>query len=464
MKTCSDPPLALPLSFCKPVLLDFGGGDLSSDAGWAPLALADRRHRLVERLSKAIHDGRDPNRVDHSLLSLLRERVYLIAQGYADANDANTLRRDPLLQLAVGKEPGGDPLAGQSTLSRLENAVTAADLARCGAVLLTLFLERCAAVGTPQEIVVDFDPFEDPAHGCQQGVLFNGHYDSHCYLPLYLCGSIDGGRQYVLGALLRPGTAAATDGARGLLKRVVGALRARFPQVRIIVRGDAGFGVARMIRACRRLQVDYCFGLGRNHRLDALSERGQMRAALGYTLRQRAGNAKPYRVFREFSYQAGTWQHAERVINKTEVTTGPGRPKLNPRFIVTSLRKDAGWTRRRVYAFYCGRGDPENRIKEFKSDIDAGRLSCHAFPANQFRLLLHAAAYALYQTVQDTLAAVAPATEWATAQVSTLRARLFKVAARVVVRCRVVRVHLPSSYPWQVLWRKLVLALVMGPT
>jgi len=452
--------VAVPLLPGKPVHVDFDGGDLSSDAGLLPLALADQQLRLTERLAGAIEDQRDAGKVVHSVEDQIRERVFLIAQGYADANDANSLRSDPVLKLAVGKEPSDGPLAGQSTLSRFENAVTQRDLTRCGAVLLELFLERCAQAGAPQRIVLDFDPFEDPAHGSQQGVLFNGYYDAHCYLPLYLCGSIDGGRQYVLGALLRHGRAAATDGARGLLKVVVDVLRARYPQVQIIVRGDAGFGVARMIWTCRRLQVDFCFGLRRNERLDALSERVQLRAALGYTLRRRRGAQKePYRAYGEFTYQARSWKQPERVVNKTEVTTGPGCPKLNPRFMTASLRREEGWTPRRLHRFYCGRGNPENRIKEYMLDLEADRLSCHSFLANQFRLVLHAAAYALYQAVQDVLAAVAPKTEWATAQVGTIRERLFKVAARVTERCRVVRVQLPSSFGWQPLWRKLLGAL-----
>ena len=451
----SQTPLPLPLLPRREVHLDFDGGDLSSDAGLLPLALADQRLRLTERCAAALADPREPRKVTHSLLTLLRERIYLIAQGYADANDAQRMRHDPLLKLAVGQTPSAPPLASQATLSRFENWVTPQEMERLARVLLAVFLERCGA--NPQQIVLDFDPFEDPCHGQQQRSLFNGHYRSYCYLPLYLCGSIDGGRQYVLGALLRDGLAAPTKGARYLLEQVVWALREKYPEVEIIVRGDGGFGVPKMINACHRLKVKFCFGKPQNRRLHALSERFQVRSALGWTLRKRreGRDAKPYRVYGEFRYAAKEWRQAERLIVKSEVTLG----ELNPRFVVTSLRAEDGWSPKRVYQFYCGRGDPENRIKEFKEDLEAGRLSCETFAANQFRLLLHVAAYVLYQTVQDALAAVAQATEWGRAQVGTIRVQLFKVAARVLERCRRVRVQLPTSYVWQRLWRKLLGAL-----
>jgi hypothetical protein len=451
----SPDPVALPLLPGKAVHLDFDGGELSSEAGLVPLALADQRLRLTERLAAALVDRREPAKVEHSLLDLLRERIYLIAQGYADANDATTLRHDPLLKVALGKSPQGPPLGSQPTLSRFENAVTVRDVERAARVLLDLFLERCGPA--PRQIVLDFDPFVDPAHGQQQGVLFHGHYDCHCYLPLYLCGSSDGGRQYVIGVLLRNGRASPVKGARYVLQQVVWALRQRFPKVQIIVRGDGGFGVPKMLNTCHALGVDYCFGKPQNKRLHALTEHCQLRAALGYTLRKRRQGrlAKPFRVYGECRYQARTWKREERVIVKAEVTQGT----LNPRFVVTSLQRADGWTAKRVYAFYCARGEPENRIKEFKRDLEGDRLSCETFLANQFRLVLHTAAYVLYQSLQDALAQVAPGTEWVGAQVSTIRSKLLKVAVRVIVRCRVVRLRLPTSCPWQALWRKLLGAL-----
>jgi hypothetical protein len=446
---CCHAPLDLPGLSRKPIALDFAGGDLSSDAGLIPLALADQRMQLTQQLADALHDPRDPRRIDHTLHDLLRERIYLIAQGYADQNDANSLRHDPLLKLALGRAPGDAPLAGQSTLSRLENRVTRADLMRVGQGCLDQFLARCGP--DPQWIVLDLDPFADECHGGQQLSLFNGHYDTQCYLPLYLCGRIDGSRPYVIGALLRDGRASPTKGAPALLRRVVRALRQRFPTVTILVRGDGAFGVPEMIAPCRELGVHFLFGKPKNARLNALSEREQLRAAVAYSVTKR-----PHREFGEFLYAADTWKQEERVIVKAEVTCG----KLNPRFVVTDLAVEDGWTPQAVYGLYCERGDaPENRIKEFTVDLRGDRLSCHAFLANQFRLLLHVAAYMLIQTLQDGLAG----TEWGTAQAGTLRVTLLKVAARVIERWRLVRVHLPTSYPLQGVWRRLVAWLQGAP-
>jgi len=439
---CCQTTLAFPALSRKPVTVAFDGGDLSSDAGLIPLALADQRMQLTTHLAAAIHDTRDGRRVDHSLHDLLRERLYLIAQGYPDQNDATSLRHDPLLKLALGRTPADASLASQSTLSRLENAVTQADLMRLGHVLLEQFLARCGT--DPRWIVLDLDPFADPCHGHQQLSLFNGHYDTHCYLPLYLGGRIDGSRPYVIGALLRDGRSSPTQGAVALLRRVVGALRQRFPQVTILVRGDGAFGVPEMIAACRALDVRFLFGKPQNARLHAQSEREQLRAAVAYSVTQR-----PHREFGEFRYRADTWKQAERVIVKAEVTHG----KLNPRFVVTDLAADDGWIPPAVYGLYCERGDaPENRIKEFTVDLAGDRLSCARFLANQFRLLLHVAAYMLIQTLQDGLAS----TGLCGAQAGTIRVALLKVAARVIERVRVVRVHLPTSYPLQAVWRRLV--------
>jgi hypothetical protein len=442
-------PLPVPLLAHKPVTVDAGGGDLSSDAGLVPLALADRRLGLTAALAAGITDPRDPRRIDHPLHDLLRQRIYAIAQGYFDQNDANTLRHDPLLKLALGRDPSAAPLAGQSTLSRLENNITRADLEGLGRVLLHQFVARCGAA--PQEVTLDFDPYADECHGSQQLALFSGHYDAYCFLPLYVCGSIDGSRPYVISALLRHGRASPVKGARFVLKQVVRALRQRFPHLKILVRGDGGFGVPKMIRTCRRLNVNFLFGKPQNPRLHAHSVPEQLQAAVAYTVTKRSE-----RIFGEFAYQAGSWKQAERVIVKAEVTCG----KLNPRFVVTDLAAADGWTPPAVYGRYCERGDaPENRIKEFKNDLGADRLSCHTARANQFRLLLHVAAYLLIQTLQDGLAP----TGMAGAQAGTIRVSLLKVAARVIERCRVVRVQMPTSFPLQGEWRRLVAWLQGAP-
>jgi hypothetical protein len=230
--------LTLPLVPKKAVALDWDGGELSSDGGWLLLALLDRQLELTQRLAAVLTDHRDPDRITHALRALLQQRIFQIALGYADGNDANTLRHDPLLKVAVGRAPQAGPLAGQSTFSRLENAVTAQELAALEGLLQDLFVAQCGK--NPQRIVLDFDPYDDPCHGQQQGVLFNGYYDHPCYLPLVICGTVDDGPQHLLGVVLRHGTAAPSEEAVGFLEDLVPKLRQQYPQVEIVVRGDSG--------------------------------------------------------------------------------------------------------------------------------------------------------------------------------------------------------------------------------
>lgn len=262
----------------------------------------------------------------------------------------------------------------------------------------------------------------------------------------------------MIGALLRPGNAPAIRGARFLLKQIVHALRQRFPEVQIILRADSAFGVAKMLRTGRHLRINYCLGLAKHSRLMALSERALVRVALAQTQRwrRRGPRTEPCRVYTSCTYRARTWKAPEQVICKAEVTQGA----FNPRWVVSDLGAECGWSPRAIYRFYCGRGNPENRIKEFKGDLAADRLSCEFRRANQFRLILHTAAYHLFQTLQDTLARVAPESEWVGAQVGTIRLKLGKIAARVRRRARHVRVQLPTSCPYQHVWQRLLEALL----
>jgi hypothetical protein len=455
----SQPSLSLPLLPRKEVAVDFDGGEISSDGGWLLLALADRKLQLTARLASKIHDPRDPERVAHPLELLLQQRIYQIAQGYPDQNDADTLRRDPLLKVAAGRAPAGKDLASQPSFSRLENSITAADLERLEWLLQDLFVEQCGAA--PKRIVLDFDPYDDPAHGQQQGVLFNGYYDEYCYLPLLVCGTVDDGPQRLIGVVLRGGRATPTQEAVGFLKDVVTAIRDVHPEVEIIVRGDGGYGIPEMIEACREQQVRFCFGKARNAVLLRLAAGAEARAQQAEQVREERGRRRrAVRVFDTFNYRARDWKQEERVVVKWEITFGCP----NPRFFVTDLQAESGWTSAGVHRFYCERGDRENRIKEFKRDLEGDRLSCSTFLANQFRLILHAAAYLLYQELQAVLRQQAPQHELAKAQVETLRSRFMKVAARVRERCRVVRIHLCSSFPHQALWRKLAAGLLAAVT
>lgn len=456
----SQPSLELPLLSPKAVVADWDGGDLTSDGGWLLLALADAQLRLTQRLAAAIADPRDPLRIKHPLQRLLLQRILQIAQGYSDGNDAQTLRHDPLLKVATGVAPSGDALAGQATISRWENAVNAADLVQLEYLLQDLFVEGCGPA--PQQIVIDLDPYADPCHGEQQGVLFNGYYDCYCYLPLLFCGTVDGGPQRLIGVVLREGTAAPTAEATGFLTDLVTRIRESYPQVEIIVRGDGGYGVPVMIEKCRELDLRFCFGKPGNAVLQRLAAAPQARADRAAALREAYGRRRhpACQAFESAEYRAGDWKQAERVVIKAERLYG----KANSRFVVTDLSAAAGWTAAKVYRFYCQRGDRENRIKEFKLDMDGQRLSCKTFLANQFRLILHSAAFLLYQRLQEQLQALAPEHELARAQVSTLRVRMMKVAARIIERCRVVRIHLCSSFPLRDLWGDLARRLLLPVT
>jgi hypothetical protein len=458
----SQPTLALPLVARKEVRVDWDGGELSSDGGWLLLALADARLGVTRRMAAAIKDPRAQDQVDHPLEDLLQQRIYQIAQGYEDANDAQTLRHDPLLKIAVGRPPSAAPLAGQSTLCRLENWITTTDLEQLEALFQDLFVERCGP--QPQRIVLDLDPYDAPAHGEQQGVLFNGYYDGHCYLPLVICGTVDAGPQRLIGVVLRDGKAPATEEAVGFLQDLVTAIREHYPAVEILVRGDSAYGVPVMIEACRTLGVRFCFGKAKNAVLlrlaEPVAERGKRAEGLREARPVGTRRRRPCRVFGDVTYQAQAWKQAERVVVKWECTYGAA----NPRFVVTDLGGEPGWSAHQVYGFYCARGDRENRIKEFKLDLAGGRLSCQTFLANQFRLLLHGAAYVLYQALQEAVREIAPQDELARAQAGTLRSRFMKVAARVRERSRVIRIHLCSSFPRRALWHRLALRLVTPVT
>lgn len=426
----------------RPVTARFDGGDLSSDAGAVLLATYDKRHKVTQVLAEALPDRRQKNKIVHPLERMLAERVYAIALGYEDANDLDSLRTDPALKLACNSLPASGPdLASQPSLSRLENSFSAKDLIRAGRALAALVVGQLPNDTT--EVILDIDATDDPCHGQQEFEEFNAHYDTHCYLPLLLHITGKDGCKRLLGALLRHGRAGACAGLRFLVRTAVRLIRARFPKMRILLRADGGFGNARVIHLCQALEIDFVLGLSKNSRLQILSTPVQMDAALKY-----AWEGEGCREFGDFSYKAGTWKERQRVVIKAEITRG----ELNPRYVVTSKTED---TPEDIYHFYCLRGDQENRIKEFKLDLNSGRTSCHRFLANQFRLLLHQAACILMTLMQTVL----EGTDWAGAQIATIRLRILKVAVRVIESSRRVWLHLPTSFPnkatWLRLWQRL---------
>jgi hypothetical protein len=426
----------------KPAVVRTDGGALTSDAGALLLREVDERLGLSERLAQCVVDRRERRKVQHDVLSLLRQRVYQIACGYEDCNDADSLRMDPALKLAVGRAPTEGDLASQPTLSRLENGVGWRECWRISEALLGCFLERHRK-HPPTRIVLDVDATDDETHGHQQLSFFHGYYDEHCYLPLLVFAQCDGrGEQELIAALLRPGNVHAGHRAMAMIKALLRRLREALPDSAIELRADSALALPEVYEGCEKIALSYTISLPKNERLKAEGEPWMEQARAIH-----AESGEKAQVFGEFAYAAQSWEKERRVICKAEVTS----QGENPRFVVTAR---TGLEPEALYRFYCQRGDPENRIKELKADLRADRLSCHRFWANQFRLLLHAAAYVLMQAMRRLLSG----TELARAQVSTLRLRLLKVGARVRESVRRVSVSLPSAYPWFNLWPGLARA------
>jgi len=441
MTDCSAELTLFPLSH-KPVVVCANGGALTSDAGALLLRQLDERLGLTRRLAECLADRRDPAKVRHEVLLLLRQRIYQIALGYEDCNDADRLRSDPALKLAVGRAPADPDLASQPTLSRLENAVTWRDCWRISEALLDCYLARYRG-DPPTRLVLDVDATDDETHGDQQLAFFHGYYNEHCYLPLLVFAQVDGtGEQELIGALLRPGNVHGGHRAMALIKAVVRRLRAAFPECVIELRADSAMARPEVYDGCEKIAIPYTISLPKNERLKEIAQPWMRDAEAIH-----AEIGEKVQVFGEFLYAAQTWSHQRRVILKAEVMS----QGENPRFVVTNRTQPQP---KALYRFYCQRGDPENRIKELKLDLKVDRLSCHRFWANQFRLLLHAAAYVLMQAMRAAL----EGTELARAQVNTLRLYLLKVGARIRESVRRVWVQLPSAYPWLDLWHRLARA------
>lgn len=422
----------------------FDGGDISSDGGLLLLAQADQRLGLTRQLAACLRDERQPGKVRHRVAELLAQRVYQIAAGYEDCNDAADLRHDPVLKTVVGRLPEtGRDLASQPTLSRFENRVTRRELFAMAQILVDQFLARHAG-GRPKYVLLDFDATDDETHGQQQFAEFHGFYDHHCYLPLIVTGQVAGGPQELLVAWLRRGRSHAGRGALGVLKRLVAQLRAKWPGVPILVRGDSGFAAPALYDWCEAQgkPVWYLIGLGKNSRLLALAE-----PHLAGAREACARTGEKVRRLHDVTYAADSWPRERRVLVKAEV--GPRGD--NPRFVVTNLRGRAAG----LYELYAARGEMENRIKELKCDLRMDRTSCHRFAANQFRVLLHAAAFVLLCALREALAG----TELALAQVGTLQRRLLKLGVRVKETARRVWLQFASGCPLQSLWPQLLARL-----
>jgi len=421
----------------------FDGGAISSDAGALLLGQTDRAIRLTERFAACFTDRRTAELVEHQVETLLMQRVFGIALGYEDLNDHDDIRRDPVLAVLAGKlqaqRPDCEPLAGKSTLNRLELSRTeptryhkiSHDPAMIERLFVELFLD--AEKKAPKQIILDLDATDDPVHGNQEGRFFHGYYDCYCYLPLYIfCG------RHLLAAKLRPANIDAAAGTVEEIARVVAQIRRRWPRTRILLRGDSGFCRETLMARCEANRVDYVFGLAGNDRLDKAVIPELITASL-----ESIRTGKPARCFKDFTYTTrDSWSRERRVIGKAEVTG----EKANPRFIVTSLPRREIGARQLYEKVYCARGDMENRIKECQLDLFADRTSTATMPANQLRLWFASMAYVLLCGLRRIGLGF---TQFAEATCGTIRLKLLKLGAVVRVSVRRIKIAIASACPWQ---------------
>jgi hypothetical protein len=439
----------------RPIVAQFDQADASSDGGALLLKAIDEQLGLTQRLAAGLTDRRQAGKVEHALLELVRHRVFGIACGYADCNDAARLGHDPVHKLLLDRDPlAGPALASQPTLSRFENAVGWQELYLTSVALADLVIEhhRARLKGRARRITIDLDPTDDPTHGQQEFTFFNGHYDTWCYLPLVATLTFNAEpTQYLVAAVLRPGNSPAKHGALGLLARLVRRLRAAFPRAMLRVRLDGGFASPEVLDFLDGEAVEYVVAMASNARLLK-----RVRRLMGRARMRSKASGQTEHLFGETRYAARKWRRTRRIVMKAEVVRHPGRdPKNNPRFVITNLAAPPEV----VYQVYRERGDMENRLKELHHGLEMDRTSCHRFTANQFRVLLTAAAYILFQTLQ----AHAQGTACADAQVSTLRERLLKLAAWVERSVRRIVLHLPTTYPWLMTWRQIAVAIAAAP-
>ena len=442
MTECTKQPLLFTRLHRKKVQADFNGGQITSDAGALLLREVDQRIGLIDAIDGCIRDPRDPDAITHTQRAMLAQRILAIALGYEDLNDHQTLRTDPLFQVATNRGIDDEqPLASTPTLWRLEDRVGRQAMVR----IVEVFVEQFIASHEtpPEQIVLDFDATDDPLHGQQEGRFFHGYYDHYCYLPLYVfCGD------QLLVPYLRPSNIDAAKHSRAILKLLVRRFREVWPNVRIVFRGDSGFARWRLMRWCDRNGVYYIIGLAKNAVLQRMAQPWTVPAEINY---ERTGDKQ--RLFGTIGYAAKTWDRTRRVIVKAE----HGDRGANPRFVVTNLPGDPQDLYDEVY---CQRGDMENRIKEQQLGLFADRTSSHWFSTNQFRLLLSSAAYLLMETLRRL---GLKETDLATAQVSTIRLKLLKIGARVKATARRIVFHLASGYPFQELFRQVLTHLTQRP-
>ena len=447
MTECTQETFSFAAHFSRRVEAGFTAGQVSTDGGALLLREVDRKINLLGRLAGCFLDGRSPLLITHQLSEMLSQRIYGLALGYEDLNDHEQLRRDPLLGVLSGKRNLNEELAGKSTLNRLELVGRTGRYHKISYsadaidhLLVDLYIESHPT--PPEQIVLDLDATDIPLYGHQPERFFHGYYDSYCYLPLYIFAG-----DQLLCARLRPANQDAAAGSLEEVKPIVAQLRRRWPEVRILLRADSGFCREELMGWCEQNHVDYVFGLARNPRLRKVIGKEMHQAQV---LHQSTGKAA--RVFTEFSYKTRkTWSCLRRVIAKAEYLD----KGENPRFVVTSLSQEQ-WTAQDLYEkCYCARGEMENRIKE-QMHLFADRLSTDEMKGNQLRLYFSALAYTLVEALRRL---GLKGTEWAQAQVDTIRSKLFKIGAVVRVSVRRIVLQMSSAYPWKQVYAQAFHAL-----
>jgi hypothetical protein len=440
MTECNQETFTFTAHFSRRVEAGFTAGQVSTDGGAPLLRQADRRINLLARLAGCFSDARKPEQVEHAVAEMLSQRIYGLALGYEDLNDHEQLRRDPLMGLLSGRRRLEEPLAGKSTLNRLELVGRTGRYHKIGysaqaidRLLVDLYIESQHA--QPDRIVLDLDATDIPLYGHQPERFFHGYYDHYCYLPLYIFAG-----DQLLCARLRPANQDAASGSLDEVRRIVAQLRQHWPGVKIVLRADSGFCREELMAWCEQNRVDYVFGLQRNQRLRRIIGKEMHDAELQHQTTGRAA-----RIFSEFDYRTHrSWSRARRVVAKAEYLD----KGENPRFVVTSLAAEQ-WAAQDLYEkFYCARGEMENRIKE-QMCLFADRLSTDETKGNQLRLYFSALAYTLMEALRRL---ALKGTEWAQAQVDTIRLKLLKVGAIVRISARRIRLQMSSAYPWKHLY------------
>ena len=430
-------PFSLPAICRKKVSVAFDGGLLSSDSGVLVLRDVERRLGLAARLARCLTDRRDPARTNHELIGMLRLRMFLIAAGYEDADDCDSLRADPVFKMAVGRLPeSGNALCSQPTMSRLENTPSKVEIARMMAAMVDLFCASWAR--PPTAITLDIDDTLDRVHGHQQLSLFNAHYDERCFLPIHI---YEAGSGKPVAVILRPGKTPGGSEVRAIIRHVTRHIRRHWPKTRICWRGDSHYARPEAMNWCEENGVNYIFGLAGN---DVLHAKVRAIADDLCVHRAEAGEEKR-RTWTEVRYAAKSWTKPRRVVARLEATA----QGFDARYIVTTLDGSAGHLYETIY---CARGQAENFIKLHKAQLASDRTSCRSPRANQFRLILHTAAYWLLHTLR---AAAPKRSGWKTAEFATLRLRLIKIAARVVEGATRIRIWLPTACPDAAIFRLL---------